>query len=443
MRFPSIAAVSSLLLAGSARAFQPRHAQLVPSPSSRRAATIAPPQSRTTTALQSTTVDKTNAIGEKYDYDELMDSEMERARLTNQYAHYGHQDWLRHRASDRFFRNLFKFDQSPIVKNLLDEAAILALICVAIIGWNELLVEGYTDFNEVHHAAPLADVLPSFLTFKLALPTDPFFLCGGPLGLLLVFRNDCSFSRYKEAFHHVEVAMSSLSNMQLMASNASKNLEGVRAMGVASWVLFRTLQHEVTGEFDPIGKYEKDLRENVSDQQQVDKLLSARSKLYRAQYDVHRAVDVFSDEVTNLDKRTIINNLNNVATACAECERLYATPIPLLYTRHALKFLTFWMTFMPFAFYDVFASSWNHILMIPAICIICFLFFGIEEIAVSLEEPFSILPMDEMVEELQMNIDDTMEWMEADMLEKGDEVIGTGGDDEALTTVGKQLQRTD
>ena len=109
----------------------------------------------------------------------------------------------------------------------------------------------------------------TFLTFKLVLPTDPFFLCGGPLGLLLVFRNDCSFGRYKEAFHHVEVAMSSLSNMQLMASNASKNVEGVRAMGVASWVLFRTLQHEVSGAFDPADKYEADLRNNVPDQRQV------------------------------------------------------------------------------------------------------------------------------------------------------------------------------
>lgn len=70
------------------------------------------------------------------------------------------------------------------------------------------------------------------------------------------------------------------------------------------------------------------------------------------------------------------------------------------------------MVFMPFAFYDVFSSSWNHTGMIPAICIICFLFFGIEEIAVSLEEPFSILPLDELVEEFQENANDTIQWME-------------------------------
>lgn len=314
---------------------------------------------------------------DNYDTAELMASEMEQARLSNQYARYSHDDWLRHRASDRFFRNLFKFDKSPIVKNLLDEAAILAAICVGIILWNELLIEGWTDFNEVHYDAPFANLLPSALTFKLALPTEPFFLCGGPLGLLLVFRNDCSFGRYKDAFHHWEVACSSLGNMILMAaSSGTSNVEGVKQLSAASWAVVRTLEHEVSGGFDTT--YVEDLKKNIPDEQQVQRLLSARNKLHRSHYDVHRAVDTFSEDISNLDKRTIINTFNNVVTACAECERLYLTPIPLLYTRHTLKFLTLWMAFMPFAFYDVFATSWNHTGMIPATCIICFLFFGIE-----------------------------------------------------------------
>jgi hypothetical protein len=66
---------------------------------------------------------------------------------------------------------------------------------------------------------------------------------------------------------------------------------------------------------------------------QVDKLLSARSKLYRAQYDVHRAVNVFSDEITNLDKRTIINNLTpwlwhaRNAKGCMPHPSLCCTPV--------------------------------------------------------------------------------------------------------------------
>ena len=362
----------------------------------------------TKTKLQASTLLEED---DKYNTAELMASEMEQARLSNQYSRYSHDDWLRHRGSDRFFRNLFKFNKSPIVKNLLDEAAILAAICTGIILWNELLIDGWTDLNEVHHDAPLANMLPSALTIKLALPTEPFFLCGGPLGLLLVFRNDCSFGRYKEAFHHWEVVCSSLGNMLLMAaSSGTANVEGVKKLSEASWAVIRTLQHEVSGEFDTT--YAEDLKMNLSDEKQVQRLLSARNKLHRSNYDVHRAVEKFSEDISNLDKRTIINAFNNVVMACVECERLYTTPIPLLYTRHTLKFLTFWMVFMPFAFYDVFAGSWNHVGMIPAICVICFLFFGIEEIAVSLEEPFSILPLCEMVQEFQENARDTIEWMD-------------------------------
>lgn len=359
---------------------------------------------------------QSSSLNNDYDYDELMSSEMEQARLSIQYSRYGHNDWLRHRAHDRFFRNLFKFDKSPIIKNLLDEAAILAAVCLGIILWNEMLIDGYTDFNEVHYDAPLAYLLPSALTFKLALPTEPFFLCAGPLGLLLVFRNDCSFGRYKDAFLYWEVACSSLGNMILMAaSSGTANVDGVKQLSAASWAVVRTLQHEVSGEFDTT--YAEDLKKNLPDKKQVERLLSARNKLHRSHYDVHRAVDSFSGDISNLDKRTLINTFNTVVTSCAEIERMYTTPIPLLYTRHTLKFLTFWLVFMPFAFYDVFASSWNHTGMIPAICVLCFLFFGIEEIAVSLEEPFSILPLGELVKEFQENAEETIEWMEQELAE--------------------------
>lgn len=368
-----------------------------------------------------------SADADEYDYDELRNSEWEQHRLTNMYSKFGGKEWVQHRASDRFYRNVLKFGESPIVKNLLDEAAVLVAICIVIIVWNSAVIDGYTNFDGVHIDAPLADTLPHWIDIKLSLPTEPFFLCGGPLGLLLVFRNDVSFSRYKAAIHHWETVTSSLSNVMLMASIASKNQSAVRDVGLAAWTLGRTLQHELSGFNDPSSTYEKDVRRKnakvPSSIHDTANLLGARNKLFRAQYDVHTAVEVLSDEISNVDKRALITSVNSVAMACAECEKLYTTPIPLLYTRHTLKFLSLWMTFMPFAFYDVFAGSWNHIFMIPAVSIICFLFFGIEEIAVSLEEPFSILPMDEFVEELALNIDDTTEWMKDGSYRGDDEGI--------------------
>mmetsp|Transcript_10636 Transcript_10636/g.18689 ORF Transcript_10636/g.18689 Transcript_10636/m.18689 type:complete len:441 (-) Transcript_10636:177-1499(-) len=343
-----------------------------------------------------------------FDYDQLMNSNVEKNRLTSMYSRFGHKEWLVHRASDRFYRNLFELNKSPIVESLLDEVALLVMISLGIIFWNGLLIEGYTDLNGLHHDPLSFSFLP---TIKLSLPMDPFLLCGGPLGLLLVFRNDASFGRYNEALAHWEKIVSNFQNMMLMASTAAPQLkDNLRELGLANWALVRTLQHEVSGEFDPISEYEADIKTKLPSPDRAEKLLGARHKLYRAQYDIHQAIEPFTDHITVLDKRTLINTVNDVALQCVECERLYTTPIPLLYTRHTLKFLTIWMTLMPLALYDVFAGSWNHIALLPAMTLLTFLFFGIEEIAVSLEEPFSILPLDELVDDVWVSIDDVLEW---------------------------------
>ncbi|CAB9515397.1 UPF0187 protein [Seminavis robusta] len=374
----------------------------------------------------------------KYDYDDLLDSGLEQNRLGSMYTRFDHDNWLQHRASDRFFRNLFQsLSNYPIFQSLLDEVGLLVALSVGIIVWNALFVYGYTDFNGIYHESPIAAMEDPafpwdvFKNCKLELPIDPFLISGGPLGLLLVFRNDASFQRYNEGFHHIEKIMSNFQNMLLMASTAIGSGGGdsgkvptkeaqitmVKDLGGTSFSLIRTLQHELSGKFDSVAKYENDILSSyntfASPQSSggAQNLLSSKKKLFRAQYDIHQAIEPMTPYISILDKRTLINTVNDVALQCAESERIYTTPIPLLYTRHTLKFLTVWMSLMPFALYDVFERSWNHFLMIPCIAVLTFLFFGIEEIAVYLEEPFSILPLDEMVEEVYDSIEDVTEWM--------------------------------
>lgn len=38
-------------------------------------------------------------------------------------------------------------------------------------------------------------------------------------------------------------------------------------------------------------------------------------------------------------------------------------------------------------------ASWNHLSMVPSTMLLSVFFFGIEELAAQLEEPFSILPL--------------------------------------------------
>lgn len=80
------------------------------------------------------------------------------------------------------------------------------------------------------------------------------------------------------------------------------------------------------------------------------------------------------------------------------CERIFANPVPLVYTRHTARFLSVWLLLMPLALWDAFDETWNHIGAVPAATMAAIFMFGIEELAVQLEEPFSILPLDSLCE---------------------------------------------
>jgi predicted membrane chloride channel (bestrophin family) len=76
------------------------------------------------------------------------------------------------------------------------------------------------------------------------------------------------------------------------------------------------------------------------------------------------------------------------------CERIFRSPIPLVYTRHTARFLTSFMVLLPLALWGPMAGSWNHWATIPATTILAIFLFGIEEIGIQIEEPFGILPLE-------------------------------------------------
>ena len=55
-------------------------------------------------------------------------------------------------------------------------------------------------------------------------------------------------------------------------------------------------------------------------------------------------------------------------------------------------------------------QSWNHVGMIPISAIISFFFFGIEELSVQLEEPFSILPLANMTAGMGLSANEHALW---------------------------------
>ena len=83
------------------------------------------------------------------------------------------------------------------------------------------------------------------------------------------------------------------------------------------------------------------------------------------------------------------------------CEKLLRTPIPLGYTRYSVRFSWLWLSLLPFALANTFSEfgvgTWWEDKPPPALALamlfVCFVFLSIEDIAVQIEEPFSVLPL--------------------------------------------------
>jgi len=91
---------------------------------------------------------------------------------------FTHDDWVKHRWPDRFWRNLRTFFSSGVYKNLTSEVLATSLIAIFVWLWN-IAAGGYVDFQGIKHDALIADIT------QLVLPLAPFTLSSPSLGLLL------------------------------------------------------------------------------------------------------------------------------------------------------------------------------------------------------------------------------------------------------------------
>lgn len=93
---------------------------------------------------------------------------------------YTHNEWVKHRSSDRFINNLSTLFNSGIYKNIGKEVALVTVMAMFVWGWN-LLVGGYQDLAGVMHDP----ILKENWAMMIGLPLTPFTVLNSSLGLLL------------------------------------------------------------------------------------------------------------------------------------------------------------------------------------------------------------------------------------------------------------------
>jgi ion channel-forming bestrophin family protein len=173
------------------------------------------------------------------------------------------------------------------------------------------------------------------------------------------------------------------------------------------WLFPRSLQRHLWSPAEDTEPYNKACRERL-EPRLAEEMINARHKPTRALYEMSKAINELP--LDTIQRSTIDQCVTTLCDALGACDRIFGSPVPSIYTRHAARFLELWMFFLPLALYKPFEYSWNHWAMIPASAIIGFFLLGIEELAIQLEEPFSVLPLDKIAGGIGLSADEHNQW---------------------------------
>mmetsp|Transcript_115493 Transcript_115493/g.182629 ORF Transcript_115493/g.182629 Transcript_115493/m.182629 type:complete len:445 (-) Transcript_115493:224-1558(-) len=308
---------------------------------------------------------------------------------------YMHKEWVKHRSSQRFIRNLQTLGESGVQQALGQELTFITGAAVFAVAIN-MLLGSYVGLDGVEHAGALAFLGKNIA--PVAIPGMAYTIANPALGLLLVFRTNTAYFRWNEARTLWGGVVNNCRNVVRQANvffpgdAASEDLKTQLAGNTA--LFCKALRNFLRGPSDD-ATFRADLMEfaaaGIIPLKQVDACMAAKNRpmfmLNAMSETVRKAnIDVIS-------KQSIDRSISTLVDLTGACERIFKSPVPLVYTRHTSRFLTLFLLLLPFGLWKA-DDSWNHLLTIPMTDLIAFFLLGIEEIGIQLEEPFSVLPLE-------------------------------------------------
>jgi len=312
-------------------------------------------------------------------------------------------DWLTFRSTERLFSNLSTMFTSGIIRGLWVEVGVVTLTALLAYFTNAAILNG------------LIPDVPRDGTFMLALPTLPFQLSSPALALLLVFRTNTVYARWNEArcnWMRIEHLCSNIARQGMSYLEKEYREEHARRVVALSHVLKDHFRHDP----DEEQKLKSKLTQLLG-RKESERIMSSSVRPVQALADITRIVRR-SQEIDGSTKARFDLHLDELTSAWVACDRLQKMPVPLVYTRHTGRFLALWILLLPFALVKELGDSF---LMVPVCSLVGVFFFGIEELGVQIEEPFSILPLEDYVDCIERNVRQLLSY---DQEKPSDPVVG-------------------
>ncbi len=226
-------------------------------------------------------------------------------------------------------------------------------------------------------------------------------LQGAAIGLLLVFRTDNAYRRLEEArlqWGRIIYLSREIVTKAVVSLEYPVVCDVARYLCAFSWSLRDKLR--TTKRRDDI------LELLLVDPSEVAWVSSQRSRplalLGRVRQVLYREFE--AGLLPPTQHYMIDTDVRELDKIVAGCERLFSSPIPPNMARHGMRSLMLWLFALPM----MLAGSLPPIAI--ACCTACtsYIYFGIDELGVQVEQPFQILPLWQLCHLVQFNIEEAL-----------------------------------
>mmetsp|Transcript_19919 Transcript_19919/g.37500 ORF Transcript_19919/g.37500 Transcript_19919/m.37500 type:complete len:474 (-) Transcript_19919:168-1589(-) len=327
---------------------------------------------------------------------ETLDAEMDSFADPND-KRYGASDW---------FHNIRSLPNSTILSDVKNPVGWIT-------AWSTLvsLVYKICNMRGLGHVAN-----------KMCLSSTPHSLISSSIGLLLVFRTNSAYQRFKEGRETWENLLNICRDITRMTSVYERDI-GIktkqriqRLLAAFPYLLHhhiqpRCLNHELCEEIrdtphalilnEPRSihrgqrKSKKTSKECWVDKRSLPWCLLPDSVLNKCAQSHNRPLWVadrlaleftdikYTDNWTSRERLALLNSASKMSDCIGHCERIHQTAVPLNYARHALRSLTLWSFTLPFGLIDKLGLMTG-----PAVGMVAWLMFGVYQIGHTIEDPF-------------------------------------------------------
>jgi len=248
-------------------------------------------------------------------------------------------------------------------------------------------------------------LVPQGLT-PLVLPLLPFNLSSFALGLLITFRVNTANNRYVLARnkwgHMLNVSRSLVHQGMLWAKDPEKGKDLARWVPAFVAALMchlrdpssHDLREELRAAAGPSDGTDGDGRGLT--EEEIDEIMNRPAGINPGHYVLLRIREKVMNLELGLPQRIRMEfNVDELFDDIGGCENIFATPIPLGYTKHTSRFLLLWLGLIPFALEQTLGFG-----LVFSQQLLAFGLLGIEDIGIQLEEPFSVLPLKRIVSKI-------------------------------------------